>query len=468
MKKKIILFGAGLYGKGLSRKLIGDYDVICFADNNPALHGNTINGIPIMGVDEALKYYYDEDTDIVISAKSHQALGIQVNDMGIIDYYVGMGGFVFHSDNNESLMPVEIYNTNLVIRKESNVKAILFVQDSPCIRTNKIAAVIKSRGYKVYLLYMMSPPDEGYKEIYDGMYTFSSMKGIEHFISNSDIDIVHCSNSPDILVNICMGCGKPIVHDTHDMMSIWGYGSLENMALEYMANTRSDGNIYTSDSVTEIARSKYDIEDKPLLSIENQILEQVTIDSPYEKLSGTDNMIHCVYEGGISSDKDNDHFFEPIWKRITEAGIHIHFYSQVNPLYCQELADKSELLHYEGNMTSLELVKEMTKYDCGLVIFNVNDKTRVFLETGTANKMYEYLNSGLPVVVGDISSYAQFVQKYNVGIQLDLNGDISLQLKKAVNITIPENILKQNGLTMMSKADKIEEFYQRVMEKRRG
>ena len=120
-------------------------------------------------------------------------------------------------------------------------------------------------------------------------------------------------------------------------------------------------------------------------------------------------------------------------------------------------------IHYEGNMGSKALVDEMTKYDCGLAIFNVNEENKFFLETGTANKIYEYINAGIPVIVGDVETYIEFVETYKVGIYLDFSKDIKEQLEKARRIEIDENFLLNNQFTMESKCVKLAKFYEKVI-----
>ena len=71
--KKIILFGAGAYGrKALER--YGRDRIVCFADNNPALQGKVIDGIPVISF-ESLKGVH-KNYRIVLSASSRSAIAI--------------------------------------------------------------------------------------------------------------------------------------------------------------------------------------------------------------------------------------------------------------------------------------------------------------------------------------------------------------------------------------------------------
>lgn len=464
MMKELILFGAGFYGQSAYYKMKDQYEILYYVDNNTSLVGTELFGIPVISAVQ-LKEIYSSKIDIIICTRNYFQIGAQLMQMGITEYYVMLEGFLYHTNDMETMMPVELSEYSY-FHKSSGEKSILYVQNTACIRTHKIASIMKDAGYKVYLLYTLAPLESNnisFAGIYNDTFTFYTANGIIDFIENSDFDMIHSSNAPDILTNIVLETSKHIVFDTHDMNSLWGYDSVEDLVLEYVANTQSDGNIYTSQGVAEIARKKYGLENKEILSLENMILDQEEIHEPHEKLSSFDKQIHCVYEGGINGkDKESDRFFERLWEKITDCGIHIHFYSQSDPVYCKRLEKKSDYLHYEGNMGSKELVKEMTKYDCGLAIFQITEKNRRFMETGTANKIYEYINSQIPVIVSELNSYIKFVEKYNVGIHLDFTKDIKEQIKNACQIKISSDFLQKNNLTVKSRAGEIMAFYEKV------
>lgn len=215
------------------------------------------------------------------------------------------------------------------LRKKDGEKNILFVQNAACIRTYKIAKVMKEEGYKVYLLYTLAPPYAAYEEfadIYEDIWGFSSANGILDFISNSDFDIVHCSNEPDILVNIVQRSNKPVVADTHDMQSIRRDIDFDALVLEYLANVNSDGVMYTSAYGANIAKDKYRLDEKSVF-VNNMVMEQTSVSQVLPKLSASDNAIHCVYEGGVvGNNKESHRFFDEMWKKITDVGVHIHFF----------------------------------------------------------------------------------------------------------------------------------------------
>lgn len=468
MKSNIIIFGIGHYGQKAYWKLKKEYHIISFADNNSDVQGTFYQGIPVISGEE-LKNLDMSDTDIVICTRAYYQIGSQISGMGILSYYVMLEGFLYHTDLNETMMPVEICRAPYH-RKKYGEKNILFVQNAACIRTYKIARVMKEEGYHVYLLYTLAPPYAAYMEfadIFEDIWGFSSANGIVDFISNSDFDIVHCSNEPDILVNIVQKANKPVVADTHDMQSIRGDIGIETIVLEYLANVNSDGIMYTSAYGLDVAKDKYGLDGRETIFINNLVMEQTTVLQALPKLSSSDHKIHCVYEGGVVGDDKNSHrFFDDMWKKITDAGVHIHFYSPSDITYCKRLENISDLIHYEGSISGEKLILEMTKYDCGLAVFNSVDNNRFHLEGASPNKLYEYISAGIPVISAGINSLKEFVERYHVGIELDFSGDIKKQLQEACKLHIESDFLTRNHMTMKSCAKDLSAFYESVKQRK--
>lgn len=467
--KKIIIFGAGYYGNIAFYKLKGHKEIAYYIDNNVHMQGTKLHNIPIISVRQLESIYDSTQHDIVICIKEYQQIIRQLLSIEIKEYYILQQGFLYYNNAVETMIPMEICEYTYY-KKEVIEKNILFVQNTACIRTHKIATLMKKNGYKVFLLYTMAPPEINnaeFAEVYNGIYTFYTWKALIDFVENSDFDIVHSSNEPDILTNLLLLTKKHIVFDTHDMMSLRKTENTEKLILEFIANTACDGNIYTSNLVCNIAKKKFGLTDKEIIAWENTVLEQEEITIKHPKLSNVDGEIHCVYEGGIvGNDRLSHRYFEDIWKKIADCGIHIHFYSQSDYQYCKELEGKSKYFHYEGNLGIKILIQEMTKYDCGLLLLNINDQNETYLTTASPNKLYEYINANLPVVVGNVKTLVDFVEKYGVGKKLNMEDDIKEQIADISRIIIEDNFLTKNKLTMMSRSQELIDFYERVKKRK--
>ncbi len=286
--KKIILFGTELYGQSAYYKMKSQFEIVYFVQDNPISDKKELFGIPIISSTQ-LKEIYTSGTDIIVCKKNYFQVSTQLIEMGITDYYVMMEGFLYHNSTNETMVPVEL-NKYSYFRKERDEKNILYVQNATiCKVIQKTAAMMRKEGYKVYLLYTMLPLEScngNFASIYNGIYTFYTADGIIDFIENSDFDIIHSSDASDILANIVLGSSKHVVYDTHDTRSQQGCGAVENLILKYIATTQSDGNIYSSRDIAEIAGKKYGLEGKEILlsSTEHQKSYSQELAAFYERV----------------------------------------------------------------------------------------------------------------------------------------------------------------------------------------
>ena len=286
--KKIILFGTELYGQSAYYKMKSQFEIVYFVQDNPISDKKELFGIPIISSTQ-LKEIYTSGTDIIVCKKNYFQVSTQLIEMGITDYYVMMEGFLYHNSTNETMVPVEL-NKYSYFRKERDEKNILYVQNATiCKVIQKTAAMMRKQGYKVYLLYTMLPLEScngNFASIYNGIYTFYTADGIIDFIENSDFDIIHSSDASDILANIVLGSSKHVVYDTHDTRSQQGCGAVENLILKYIATTQSDGNIYSSRDIAEIAGKKYGLEGKEILlsSTEHQKSYSQELAAFYERV----------------------------------------------------------------------------------------------------------------------------------------------------------------------------------------
>lgn len=465
--KDVIIFGAGYDGKLAYYKLKEKFHVLCYVDNNPKLHGSQINGVRVFSPLQ-LREVYQKDMMLVICTSAYLPISLQLANMDIHDYYVMLAGFLYHCNAYESMMPVEL--TDMApYRKKGEQESILFVQETACIRTHKIASALKELGYSVHLLYLAASPEMNYSnylDMYDGLYDFYTQEAVLKFVNQSEFDLIHCSNEPDIMAAVLSISNKTVIHDCHDMGSEYRRMSPLDMVLEYISNKNTDGVIYTTDKIGETAIQKYGLDKENVFILGNFISEALRPVRQYPKLSGSDHQIHCVYEGTVSSNVENNYYFETVWIKLAECGVHVHFYSYCDIGYCKFLETLHERIHYEGNLSSEKLAVEMTKYDVGLYIMNVTERTKHYFETASPNKIWEYINAGIPVVVGEIMSQQKFVEENHFGGYVDINGvDIYAQIEQVAQIIIEDDILHKKKMTMESKMPELVDFYHKCIKK---
>lgn len=469
MKKQCMIFGCGAVGKTAYHKLCQIYDVLAYIDNNEALWGETINQVTICSPKEAKDIYDRHETmEIVIAVTDYYPIYLQLKQIKMEDIVIWKCSLLYRCEGMHNLVPI-VYKKNVSTKKENSEMSVLFVQTAPCIRTNKIAKALKDCGICTSLAYTENSPqfnNRNYAEAYQQYYPIFAMEELINLVNESDFDIVHSSNEPDILTALLTYCKKPIVHDCHDLSSAYKSMTPNEMAVEYVANVKSRGVIYTTEGIRQEALRKFNIKEDKTFVLENLISEELIPQKRLSKLSLEDGQIHIVYEGGIvGSDKMSHRYFEDIWLKIAQAGIHIHFYSHSDYQYCKKLEALHPNLHFEGNISSNELSVEMSKYDVGLCWLNTNEKNKQYLEFASPNKIQEYINAGLPVAVGNVKSQIEYVEKYRVGKFLDLAQDIVEQIKEIALINISDNILRERKLTLESRMDSLIDFYADVIQR---
>lgn len=268
--KKIILFGAGYYGQCAYRKMSNCFEILCFVDNSILLHGTKLYGIPVISATELTRVYSSE-VDVIICSKNYFQISTQLVGMGIKEYYVMLEGFLYHSSPSETMMPVEL-NKYAYCHKEGECRSVLYVQNTVCSRTHKMAALMRETGYQVYLLYTLALSESDNAsliEIYNDIFTFYTVNGMIDMIENSSFDIIHSLGKPDILTNIALETSKHVVFD------MGGNGQecnkIEELVLEHVAVTQSDGIIYPSQDEKNTNALKYKLENKKTLCMDDKI-----------------------------------------------------------------------------------------------------------------------------------------------------------------------------------------------------
>mgnify|MGYP001068213013 CR=1 FL=1 len=128
MKHKIILFGAGLYGRQAFEILREKYEVVGFADNNQELVGSYLFEIPIISADKIVDCSR-QDVDIVITAAAYYPIGVQLKAMGIVEWYVMLDGHLYHKNVKKD---AHIRTCTRCIMNDSSDDMILFDDIGQC------------------------------------------------------------------------------------------------------------------------------------------------------------------------------------------------------------------------------------------------------------------------------------------------------------------------------------------------
>ncbi|ABS35561.1 capsular biosynthesis protein [Clostridium botulinum] len=465
---KTIIFGCGSFGERVYNNLKEDYDIQYFCDNDKNKWGKNFCDKKVISPKQLLEL--GNDIHVIVASTYYKEIIGQLLEMKIknIEYYTEANSFLNKINYEDFKFDSYSYLDNNYFSCSKNlIKKVLFVQDAQCIRTYKISKVLQEMGIQVDIAYLKSHPSIAYKGLklaYTNIIRIKDMNSFLNFVNESDYDIIHSSNEPDYLTCLLTKSNKPIVHDCHDLMSLRGDISNDELVHEFVANKFSHGNMYVDYSVKNYAMKKFDLdESKPILVLNNYTLREQKPKNFLKKLSEIDGEIHCVYQGGMSSDSSNHRCIEDKLLKLAKHKIHVHFYTLNYSEYYEKIALKSNYIHWEGTREPYELIQEMTQYDVGLVIFNVNFRNKYFLSSAFPNKMIEYLNSGLPLLVEDLPTLKKFVKETGCGDIIDFSLDINRQIENIKNLHISDDFLENNQFIMEKQTNNIINFYNKVI-----
>ncbi len=304
---------------------------------------------------------------------------------------------------------------------------VLFVQTHSHLRSWKIAKALKKHGINVDMAYTSSSIDRFYKglkdDVYRDLYKITTIQELRELAET--YRIVHSFNEPDELTVWLKGIKTVLIHDTADMISLrptWDDKKQEDLReKEATANRCSDGRIYTCEFTMETAAKMYGIDKSRSLVYGNYVNED-DIPTPLPDRINAEG-VHLVYEGGLN--KEGTHRdFRDIFKLLTDAGVHVHVYPPAhNAIYAERLI-KSPYLHIHESVSPNEIVREIAKYDYGIIPWNIFPENKTFLDQSMPNKLFEYLAAGLPVIVPLLYSLEEFLNQTGAGVIYDDPQDI--------------------------------------------
>lgn len=270
MKKNIILFGTGNEGKLFYLKIRDNYNTLFFIDDNLDVIENEILGIPVISSDEIPKRCNLKDIDVIITSKPYLEKAGKIREIGISDFYVALEGFLYHSDESEKMVPVEL-NKIRAYKQNNDKKSILFIQKKPCERASVYAVLLNKFNYEMSLLWTVNHDEEA-DSLYGNIFSFYSIRGIKKFVEKSEFDIIHFFDAADILACIKSESNKLFIHDTDSISETWKNNAMEDISFEYIANCCSQGNIYLSGDILNKAVNRYNIGGKPVLVMDYRSL----------------------------------------------------------------------------------------------------------------------------------------------------------------------------------------------------
>lgn len=195
---------------------------------------------------------------VIVCSSKYLDVGKILFDENISTFYVYLLGLLFKCDTNELMSPVELYSYNVYLKKNHKEKNIIYVGDSTMNNCNLAMHNMKTNYKRIRLCAGSVHTREN--EFYDEYYAFTSMKGMQKFVENSEIDIVHCFPGTNVFANLFLIINIPLVYE----MSADNIKNLD-LVLEYNVHRYSSGIIYKDQNTKEIYENQFGIIKQPTI-----------------------------------------------------------------------------------------------------------------------------------------------------------------------------------------------------------
>ncbi len=226
--------------------------------------------------------------------------------------------------------------------------------------------------------------------------------------------------------------------------------------------------------VTEYYRNKgYKIDCEELTWFDHT--DEDLYETDVKKLSDEDGGLHLVYTGHVSVKPEMKYcYYIPLAKELAKQKIHLHLYS--NPKQYKtsqayiDLNNNEKYFHFHKPLPMKQLINEIARYDWGLWVHAEDPSSRTTedkMRTGMVNKMFTYLEAGLPVIVSDSRKYGvNVVEKHQLGFAInDRDWDKFDKLIENQNFAeLKERIkTKRKELSLQANKSKLADFYNKLI-----
>ena len=355
-----------------------------------------------------------------------------------------------------------------ILDEDNNPIKIAEVGDHHCIRCTKKANAFKKIGYKVYGV--------GAKPAYgiDTYETYHMYKNQHQFkqtiktLIDIGVKIITWNNEPhhqavwtrEVITEMGAKDKVKLVVDVHDSDLIRRtFAPLDEINMFRVA----DGIIYASLPIQNMLNRAYKVT-VPYTTIYSYCNEGVV---EYDETLERKNAM--VYEGGANppENKEYEAAFKyrslyHIIKALVEQGNEVHaFLGNIDAYepYCESGACIYPPTDYA------EMMRALVKFKYGLCIFNNPQKDQAQVQFTLTNKMFEYVQAGLPVLACYCKETEEYVKKHNIGFVFDKLEDIgnASQLEEQYKEIYANLQIQRKELVMENFIQRLESLYAGVL-----
>ncbi|MCX6671980.1 MAG: hypothetical protein NTX92_08685 [Euryarchaeota archaeon] len=203
--------------------------------------------------------------------------------------------------------------------------------------------------------------------------------------------------------------------------------------------------------------------------------QKINDDFFMKKLAYKDKQNHLIYAGQVYHNDYGQYNMIDVFRKVIDCKIHLHVYSQQYSKLI-ELDEYKKLInkgyfHLHEPSYGLSFIKDIAKYDWGIMIFHPNLRImkKIWFDTTFGSKISSYMEAGLPsIVLKDLAFSSLIVEKYKIGIVISDEMEIKDKIEEIDYKEIIENIKKvREEFSFNSNIDRLIQFINSI-EKSRG
>jgi len=378
--------------------------------------------------------------------KKHKELFLKASKFNRIKLYglflVFYAGHIFGNKIYKIISPMK--------QRYEDTKDIIISRGTIQHFDNRLAQIFKEYGYKTYSISIYKPQDEFLSNFEKSYYLLDkSLKSEQSSKSGKLKTILRIVNriprlykaKKQLKGSTVIGVSEPNtfisyifhlfrkstkIYFPYDITYFRYENYNKNSYLERFCEKRNfnkcNGIIHKGPE-DELSLLPFNITDKPSI----QFLPYSCIKSLLPIQDNYLTKLTLVYVGGVYPSYSFPNFpsTAKIFSKITELkNINLHIY----PLNYDQIKNRLDYstLNIHEPLYSDNLIKEISKYDYGIYIFNLHkSKHKKLLSTAFGNKVSTYLEAGLPVIVNnDLSFVSKIIQDNKLGIVINDINDI--------------------------------------------
>ncbi|MDR4509100.1 MAG: tetratricopeptide repeat protein [Candidatus Brocadiaceae bacterium] len=374
--------------------------------------------------------------------------------------------------------------------RNSNKKEILFLSVFPRVEMAKKAeALVRTGKYAAKLLCMKTSTgimDDFLHQCFDEIITYTNWYELICFLLSLKPDIILARPRDQIAALAIIFSNEPVLFNVYDIVTIDKPRQYQDplvVEAEQFCFENSQGIIHkgSKDEIEKYISPIYKIK-APVLHFYPFCWDKYFVRDSITKFSEKNGAPQLVYTGIVApsgGDKatTGQEQFQPLINEITKQNIYLSMYynpeTGINDSRYAEYFELSKTNKYFQFNTSLPyhmLPNEISKYDYGIMIHDVRGTaySKANFEVSMANKLFTYLEAGLPLIVGDTyEAVANFVKEYSVGIIVDPTdlSNLSEKLRSVDYQQLKANVIRaRNALSIQNNIHKLSDFIENILQ----